>query len=101
MRGRLEASVGNEVVKKYMAGMYFGELVLLKGSPGVRAATVRAHGAATVLSLDRGSFHRLLGEAEPFLLDKADRYKSEKTPKTVRHARFEDNPVSLKIDRYV
>jgi len=34
-RGRLEATVGGDAVKKYMVGMYFGELVLLKGSPGV------------------------------------------------------------------
>ena len=43
-RGKFEATVGSEVVRKYMAGMYFGELVLLQGSPGVRKASVRAKG---------------------------------------------------------
>jgi len=99
-RGRLEATVGGQVVRKYMTGMYFGELVLLKGSPGVRAATVRAKGPATVMALDRRSFHRLVGEAEPFLLKKADRYANEKAPKTVRRARFEENPVTMTIDRH-
>lgn len=60
-------------VMKYKSGDFFGELALMRGEP--RAATVRANSNCTFLSLERGSFKRLLGPLEMLLKNKADQYK--------------------------
>mmetsp|Transcript_55112 Transcript_55112/g.131329 ORF Transcript_55112/g.131329 Transcript_55112/m.131329 type:complete len:414 (-) Transcript_55112:271-1512(-) len=56
--GNAEAEKNGEVVMQYKAGDYFGELALIRNQP--RAATVTAKGMVKVLSLDSGSFKRLL-----------------------------------------
>jgi len=59
-------------VMDYQVGDYFGELALLRNQP--RAATVKAKGALTVLSLPRGSFKRLLGPLDDILSRSAAKY---------------------------
>jgi cAMP-dependent protein kinase regulator len=69
--GELEALVDGAVVLKYNQGMYFGELALLPGSSGHRKATVKAVTKCVLLTIDRASFKRLLGNAEQLLEQKA------------------------------
>merc|ERR1719478_677426 len=52
-------------VMDYKAGDYFGELALLRNQP--RAATVKAKGALTCLTLPRTAFKRLLGPLDSIL----------------------------------
>ena len=59
-------------VKKYRDGDYFGELALIKGEP--RAANIIANSDLKVVTLDRGSFKRLLGPIEEILKRNADQY---------------------------
>jgi cAMP-dependent protein kinase regulator len=76
--GKLEAVVaelGSEPVMTYGAGSYFGELALLSGSSGKRKATVRVVEKATVMSVERASFKRLLGSAEALLKERASQYE--------------------------
>lgn len=54
-----------KVVKRYKVGDYFGELALITSAP--RAANVIAEGPCKVISLDYGSFTRLLGPCEEVL----------------------------------
>mmetsp|Transcript_50462 Transcript_50462/g.90584 ORF Transcript_50462/g.90584 Transcript_50462/m.90584 type:complete len:257 (-) Transcript_50462:50-820(-) len=56
------------------AGDYFGELALLHNAP--RGATVQAYSEpeVTLLSMDRGTFGRLMGSLQPFLEEHANRY---------------------------
>lgn len=59
-------AAGNEVeVARIASGQYFGEICLLTAKP--RQATVRAHGALSCLSLDRGAFKRVMGPLEEIL----------------------------------
>jgi len=60
---------GTEVMS-YGVGDYFGELALIRNQP--RAATVTAKTAVKVLSLDQGSFKRLLNVNE--LLERSAKY---------------------------
>jgi cAMP-dependent protein kinase regulator len=60
-------------VMDYQVGDYFGELSLLRNQP--RAATVKAKGPLTVLSLPRGSFKRLLGPLDDILSRSAAKYE--------------------------
>lgn len=60
---------GSEVMS-YAAGDYFGELALIQNQP--RAATVIAKGLCKLLSIDSGSFKRLLRVSE--LLDRSTKY---------------------------
>jgi cAMP-dependent protein kinase regulator len=69
--GKLDALVDGKVVKSYSAGDYFGELALLTGSSGLRKATVTAVDSCTLLSIDRASYNRLLGNADKLLAEKA------------------------------
>jgi cAMP-dependent protein kinase regulator len=69
--GKLEASVDGKAVKSYAPGDYFGELALLMGSSGLRQATVTALEPCVLLSIDRASYNRLLGNADKLLADKA------------------------------
>jgi len=71
--GEAVASKAGAPVMDYKAGMYFGELALLKNQP--RAATVTSKGTCKVLSLDRGSFKRLLGPLDELLGKEANKYK--------------------------
>merc|ERR1719160_1218179 len=71
--GEAVASKVGAPVMDYKAGMYFGELALLKNQP--RAATVTSKGTCKVLSLDRGSFKRLLGPLDELLGKEANKYK--------------------------
>lgn len=68
-----EGSNEEKEVMRYKSGEFFGELALMRGEP--RAATVKANLDCTFLSLERGSFKRLLGPLETLLKHKADQYK--------------------------
>ena len=76
--GEAEATITSEVgkpavtVKCYRAGDYFGELALIKGDP--RAANILAKTNLKLVSLDRGSFKRLLGPLEEILKRNAEKY---------------------------
>ncbi|GLC68711.1 cGMP-dependent protein kinase [Pleodorina starrii] len=59
-------------IKTYAAGAYFGELALLRNEP--RAATVRANTDVSLLELDRGHFHELLGPLLPVMTREAEAY---------------------------
>jgi cAMP-dependent protein kinase regulator len=69
--GKLEAAVDGKVMKTYAGGDYFGELALLVGSTGLRQATVTATEPSVLLSIDRASYNRLLGNADKLLAEKA------------------------------
>ncbi len=60
-------------VFKYKVGDYFGERALIQNEP--RAANIIAQEDLTVLSLDRHSFKRLLGNMEDILKRNMDVYK--------------------------
>lgn len=60
-------------VKSYEKGDYFGEKALIENEP--RAANVIAQGEATVVSLDRHSFKRLLGPIEKIMKRNMEIYK--------------------------
>jgi cAMP-dependent protein kinase regulator len=77
--GALEAAVDGSTVMAYKSGDYFGELALLVGSTGLRKATVTATEPCVLLSIDRASYNRLLGNADKLLADKAKQMYS--TPK--------------------
>ena len=63
-----------EIVYRYKANDYFGELALLRDEP--RAATVRAVSATLRLcSIDREVFKRLLGPLEDLLKRNTARYE--------------------------
>jgi cAMP-dependent protein kinase regulator len=76
--GEAEATIISEpgkppvTVKNYKQGDYFGELALIKGEP--RAANVVARTNIRLVSLDRGSFKRLLGPIEEILKRNAEKY---------------------------
>ncbi|GLI69549.1 hypothetical protein VaNZ11_014092 [Volvox africanus] len=59
-------------IKTYGPGAYFGELALLRNEP--RAATVRATTDVSLLELDRGNFHNLLGALLPIMTKEAEAY---------------------------
>ncbi len=61
-----------ETVKFYRKGDYFGELALIKGEP--RAANIVAKTNLKLVTLDRGSFKRLLGPIEDILKRNAEKY---------------------------
>lgn len=61
-----------EEVKAYRSGDYFGELALLHGEP--RAANVIATTVLKCVTLDRGSFKRMLGPLEDILKRNASKY---------------------------
>lgn len=65
-------NVTNEVLN-YSEGDYFGELALMRDEP--RAATVKAITDCTFLSLERGSFKRLLGPLENMLKKHSEVYQ--------------------------
>jgi len=56
--GEATATKSGTAVMQYASGDYFGELSLLRNQP--RAATITAKGMCKCLSLDSGSFKRLL-----------------------------------------
>jgi len=56
--GALVAAKNGSEVMQYAVGDYFGELALLTNQP--RQATISTKGAAKLLSIDSGSFKRLL-----------------------------------------
>merc|ERR1711957_1108882 len=56
--GAAEATKGGSKVMDFGVGDYFGELALITDQP--RAATVVARGSCKMLSIDSGSFKRLL-----------------------------------------
>mmetsp|Transcript_15989 Transcript_15989/g.36601 ORF Transcript_15989/g.36601 Transcript_15989/m.36601 type:complete len:406 (-) Transcript_15989:212-1429(-) len=68
--GDAVAEKNGEVVMQYKAGDYFGELALIRNQP--RAATVTSKGMVKLLSLDSGSFNRLLNVND--LLERATQY---------------------------
>ncbi len=76
--GEAEATITTEAgkppvtVKNYKVGDYFGELALIKGEP--RAANIVAKSNLKLVSLDRGSFKRLLGPIEEILKRNAEKY---------------------------
>ena len=64
----------SEVVYRYKANDYFGELALLRDEP--RAATVRAvDGKLKVCSIEREAFKRLLGPLEDLLKRNTTKYE--------------------------
>jgi len=68
--GEAYATKNGAEVMSYGAGDYFGELALIRNQP--RAATVTAKTAVAALSIDRGSFERLLVVAD--LLERSSKY---------------------------
>ena len=70
-------SVNNGPAKQMMrfsAGDYFGELAMLKDQP--RAATIKVTSDhATILSMDRDTFKRLLGPLEHLMSSRSNTYK--------------------------
>lgn len=59
-------------VAQYKEGEYFGERALLKNEP--RAANIIAQTRLQVVSLDRGSFKRLLGPIDTILMRNMENY---------------------------
>lgn len=58
---------------RFSAGDYFGELAMLKDQP--RAATIKVTSdAATILSMDRDTFKRLLGPLEHLMSGRSNAY---------------------------
>jgi cAMP-dependent protein kinase regulator len=75
--GTATAKVDGVEVMKYSTKDYFGELALLKNLP--RAATVEATSTpCKVLSLDRRSFIRLLGNIEDLMRKHAEKNYNQK-----------------------
>ena len=61
-------------VMRFSAGDYFGELAMLNDQP--RAATIRVTSDfATILSMDRDTFKRLLGPLEHLMSSRSSSYK--------------------------
>ena len=69
----VDSSGSTKVVMDYKAGSYFGERALLTNE--VRAANIVATSDCKCLSLDRGSFERLLGNLSEILRRNMDAYK--------------------------
>lgn len=69
-----KASHVEKKVYEFHQNDYFGELALLRDEP--RAASIIAQSDATVASIDRSSFKRLLGPLEDILKRNAERYKT-------------------------
>merc|ERR1712194_729593 len=68
--GEASATKGGDEVMTYSAGEYFGELALIRNQP--RAATVVCKKASKLLSIDSGSFKRLLNVSD--LLERSAKY---------------------------
>jgi cAMP-dependent protein kinase regulator len=68
--GEAVAKKNGVEVMSYAVGDYFGELALIRNQP--RAATVTCKGNAKMLSIDKGSFHRLLKVDD--LLERSAKY---------------------------
>jgi len=64
--GALVAHKNDTQVMEYAVGDYFGELALLKSQPRAASVLVTSN-TAKVLSLDRKSFHKMLGPLEGIL----------------------------------
>ncbi|MCQ2819885.1 MAG: cyclic nucleotide-binding domain-containing protein [archaeon] len=70
----LEPGKPSVEIKRYKPGEYFGERSLIKGEP--RYANIEVvSDFAKVISLDRGSFKRLLGPIEPLLQRNMEKYQ--------------------------
>lgn len=69
--GAATATKNGSKVMDFSVGDYFGELALITDQP--RAATVSAKGNCKMLSVDSGSFKRLLNVND--LLERSNRYK--------------------------
>ena len=69
---QLDESGGQQAVRDYAAGEYFGELALLRDAD--RAASVRAITDCKCILLDKASFERLLGPVKEILARDADNY---------------------------
>lgn len=67
--GEATAYKGGAAVMNYKKGDYFGELALINNKP--RAATVTADSDVKCVTLDRGSFKRLLGPLDAILKERA------------------------------
>jgi len=65
------ANKNGQQVMEYGVGDYFGELALITNQP--RAATVTTKGPAKLLSINKGSFNRLLNVND--LLERSNKYK--------------------------
>ena len=68
--GEAVANKNGTQVMSYSPGDYFGELALIRNQP--RAATVTAKTPCKLLSVDSGSFKRLLNVND--LLERANKY---------------------------
>lgn len=68
--GEAVAAKNGVQVMGYSVGDYFGELALIRNQP--RAATVTCKGSAKMLSVDKGSFNRLLKVND--LLERSSKY---------------------------
>merc|ERR1712194_318806 len=73
--GEASATKGGVQVMTYNPGDYFGELALIRNQP--RAATVVCKGPSKLLSIDSGSFKRLLNVND--LLERSAKYTSDAT----------------------
>ena len=80
-------------VMQFSAGDYFGELAMLKDQP--RAATIQVTSAsASILSMDRDTFKRLLGPLETLMARRAKQYtedKAEAAAKLAAKVSFSDD----------
>jgi len=68
--GEAVATKNDTQVMSYGPGDYFGELALIRNQP--RAATVTCKGSAKMLSVNKGSFNRLLNVSD--LLERSAKY---------------------------
>jgi cAMP-dependent protein kinase regulator len=77
-KGTAAAIKDGNRVKEYKPADYFGELALIKDAP--RAADVVTLEDATVLSLNRSAFTRLLGPLDAIMKERAQSYVKQVSP---------------------
>lgn len=78
--GSCEAVKNEKLVMKYKSGDFFGELALLHSQPRAAGVKVTGDSAATVFSLERSAFDRLLGPVRQAFDSQAAKYGPDFDP---------------------